>query len=268
MQIQHAKLSNRDYVTIMPLGDIQWTLDRSKVAVGHLKENVERALNEDAYFIGLGDYTDAVSPSNRDRLHSVYEDVHDFVEAAASKALDELYEEVLEPTTGRWLGLTEGHHFLQYRDGSTTDTRLAEMLETDHLGSMGYVHLNISHWKWRPSILAWHGAGAGQTAGAMANRIDKMREVAEADVYLMGHMTRLTHVPMTRMTLDSDDPTKLMHKNYHLVGTGGYERGYQEGRAEGLVPRGTYVEKAAMRPTALGSPLIRIYKSGRITVEI
>lgn len=267
MELKHIQLSARDSFTVIPLGDIQWTLDREKVSEKRLLETINHGLEEDAFFLGTGDYVDAVSPSNRAVLRDMYEDTRDFIEAGASMALDDLYHSVLQPTTGCWLSLVEGHHFMEYRDGSTSDTRLARMLQTNHLGTMGYIRVDVTDWPRPVYFLVWHGSGAGQSAGAMANKIDRMRQIAEADVYVMGHMTRLTHVPMNKLVMDPDDPTHLIHRTYHLVGSGGYERGYQDGRREGIVPRGTYVEKQAMRPTALGSPIIRV-RPDRITVEI
>jgi hypothetical protein len=44
----------------------------------------------------------------------------------------------------------------------------------------------------------------------------------------------------------------------HLVGAGGFSKGYMERTQNGKVPRGSYVEAGMMRPVVLGNPLVFI----------
>lgn len=93
-------------VTIIPIGDIQWAGERGSTALGLLQRTIERGLEEDAWFVGMGDYIDFLSPSNRQRLASaaLYDTAMDVVDSKAMELTEEIYEKALKPTKGRWLG--------------------------------------------------------------------------------------------------------------------------------------------------------------------
>src|SRR3990167_1464911 len=103
---------------LMPLGDIQLQEDRGAVDVKRLKETVQWGVDHNAWWIGMGDYIDMESPSNRRALQNsgVYDAVLDALDAKAEELEDEL-KDILKPTVGRWVGLLEGHHFHPHQDG-------------------------------------------------------------------------------------------------------------------------------------------------------
>lgn len=255
---------------IMPLGDIQWTGRDEDVAIDLLIERIEYGLAHNAMFIGMGDYIDFASPSNRAALAaaSIYDNARQVMEDSAIKLVDHLYDNILYRTKGRWLGLLEGHHFYTLSDGLTTDWLLARKLGCPLLGTTAFIRCEVTG---RRPIVIWasHGMGSGQTVGALANKIDKQAQVHDADIYLMGHWTKQTATPIQRLAVDWDmSPPKLVDRTLHLVGTGGFSRGYVEGRKQGPVPRGSYVEQKLLRPVVLGNPLIRLEADGRIMVEL
>src|SRR5262245_13070657 len=110
------------------LGDWQWSGKQGPTAKDTLHRFLDRCLELDAYYIGMGDYIDFASPGNRARLRQA--GLHDTaLDVIESKALDltyEVYETFLRNTKGRWLGLVEGHHFSQLTTGDTTDMRLCQ----------------------------------------------------------------------------------------------------------------------------------------------
>jgi hypothetical protein len=269
--------------TLIPLGDIQYDGSSESTALRLLKETIQRGVEAEAFYIGMGDYTDFLSPSNRDRLRSaaLYDTANDVIERTGEALINEIHE-ILRPTAGRWLGLLEGHHFQEFSDGTTSDMRLAAMLRTHHLGTSAFVGLTFK--RGRSSLLvnlwAQHGEGNGQSPSAPITKLDKVVQAFEADLYLLGHMTKLAHAPINRIypAWGGKEPD-VYHRDIHLVGTGGFSRAIQIGKRAGLVPRGSYVEQAMMRPVSLGAPIIRIKierstKGGRdllqrrITVEI
>lgn len=254
---------------VIPLGDIQWTGEDSDIALTQLRETVEWGVENGAWFIGMGDYIDFASPSNRVAIDNanLYDNARGLLARSAQDLVDDLYDRLLEPTRGRWLGLLEGHHFYTFSDATTTDQYLAGKLNADFYGWSVAVQLQAKDWKRPVSLWAAHGLGGGQLPGSQTNRIDKVSHWFEADGYLMGHWTRLSAVPINRIVPDFQTG-ELRHLNRYLVGCGGYQRGYIEEYRDGPVPRGTYVEKSLMRPVTLGSPVLHIGDGQILSVEV
>ena len=120
-------------VRIMPISDIQY--GAAGCDVDRLRRHLKWGVANDFYFIGLGDYVDVMSPSNRRKWAEA--GFYDSVREAMDEKMDRVGKEIqriLEPTKGRWLGLLTGHHFHEFQDGTTTDTRLAAYLETKFMG--------------------------------------------------------------------------------------------------------------------------------------
>ncbi len=264
--IKHT--SDMELMAIMPLGDIQYTGNDEDLAFSLLEKRIAYGLEIGAKFIGVGDYIDYCSPSNRHALRAakVYDNVMKIHEDAATRLVDTLVEKLLAPTIGHWLGLTEGHHFFPYEDGTTTDMYLADILGTKFLGTSAFIRIERPDLK-PVDIWVHHGAGGGQTAGAQMNKLDNVARGFEADIFLMGHWTRLGSVPVQRILPDySTEPYKLVHKTTYLVATGGFSKGYIERSKQGIVARGSYVEQGMMRPAALGNPVVWL-DGDEITVE-
>lgn len=251
-------------LAIAPIGDIQYEGPNGATAFALLQSRIDAGMREKALFIGMGDYTDFVSPSNRQRLRSaaLYDTAMNIVDATAQRLVDEVYE-ILKPTTGRWIGLLEGHHFHEFAAGDTSDQRLAALLRTRHLGTTAYVGLRFA----RPgskgcgmvTIWATHGCGGSKGAAAPVTKLDSIVSSWDADIFIIGHSTKMAHAPVDRIYPHwGRGGPDLRHVDVHLVGAGGFSKGYALGTKQGNVPRGSYVEQGMMRPAALGSPIIRI----------
>jgi hypothetical protein len=218
----------------------------------------------------MGDYVDFASPSNRQRLASaaLYDTANDVIELSAANLVKELYERALKKSTGRWLGLLEGHHYYQYSTGITTDMELCSLLKTQHLGNCAYVrllfrshHTESSEGRFG-SLTLWvhHGAGSGQRAGSPLNRLDQLPIYWDADVYLMGHQSKKAAAPIQRVEpvwAGRGEP-RLKHRNIVIAATGSFSRAYMVGNRHGRVPRGDYVEQKMLNPAALGGIKIKI----------
>jgi len=257
-----------DEVLVVCTGD--WQLDpvmrgRPRNAdVPRLQRMLEWGLRNDAYFIGLGDYSDAMSPSNRERWqHSnLYDSAQDAMEQAAERIQEEL-EEITAPTQGRWLGLVTGHHYHPYQDGSTTDSRLAAYLRAPHLGDSALVHMLLptpgTGNKARPMVRLWaaHGNGSGQPGRALAKVANTgMQIVDNADAYVMGHFHKAEFTKVQRIGSyggERGGQPRMMARDIAIACSGSFLRGYTEGSRRGLVPSGSYVEKGLMSPSALGA---------------
>lgn len=272
MELVTVDTGNSKQIVIAPLGDVQWAGENGSTAQDHLHRHIDRCLEAGAWFIGMGDYTDFASPSNRARLAAanVYDTAQEVIEDASNNLVDELYEKFLKPTVGRWIGLLEGHHFYEF-SGRTSDMLLAEKLKTRPLGSSCYAHL-------RPcglTIWAHHGQGGGMMPSAPLNKLyHASAGLQGADVYLMGHTTKLSAVrlsrPQPRWTKASPD---LTHRDIVLVNTGGFSRSNVPRSRRGNIPRGDYAEQGMLTPSPLSAPLVKIYPGekrleDRVRVEI
>ena len=250
----------RGSLVIAPLGDIQWAGDKSDIVFDQLGEHVDRCLSLGAKFIGLGDYVDFMSPSNREswKTGKFYDTARKVVDDKAKDLTDDLLKKILAPTKGHWLGLVSGHHYFPLKDGRTTDTYLAEQLGAHFLGEdTAMIRVVFQHGNCRNAIDIWmaHGRGNGQLPSAPINLLDRVSHYVDADIYVIGHQTKKCFASSDRMypiyPQGRGLEPRLGHKTLHLVGAGGWTRGYKMNES-------TYVEQAIMRPVTLGAPIIRV----------
>lgn len=261
-------------IVVLPIGDIQYAGEGSSTVLGHLKRDIEWGVKNGAYFVGMGDYTDFASPSNRQRLQSaaLYDTANDVIELSAANITKELFTRALKPSANRWLGMLEGHHFFQYSSGITTDMELCDLLKTRHLGTSAYVRLEFhdvgstrtrsrNNGRWgNVTLWAHHGAGSGQRAGSPLNKLDQLPVYFDADIYLMGHQTKRPVSPIQRIepVWKGNTGPFLKHRTIYIAGTGGYSRAYMAGNRHGRIPRGDYAEQKMLNPASLGGIKIRI----------
>jgi hypothetical protein len=237
--------------------------------VEHVKRHIERVMKRDAdtWFIGMGDYIDFLSPSNRNRLRgaALYDTADAVVEEKAHELVEEVYEKLLKPTKGRWLGLLEGHHFYEC-GGSTSDMWLCEMLDAPFLGTSCFVKLQPS------GVVIWahHGLGGGILPTSGINKLyHTSAGLSGADVYLMGHNTKMGAQRLSRPA-PNEEHTDLTHRDVLLVNTGGFSKSTIVGHTHGRIHRGDYAEQAMLTPSPLCAPLVYIDGKGdpRVRVEI
>lgn len=256
---------------IAPLGDIQWTGKAGSTAKDLLRRHIDRCLELDAWFVGLGDMTDFASPSNRQRLRAaaLYETAEAVIDDKALDLTLELYQEFLQPTKGRWLGMVHGHHFHNLKTGETTDQRLCQLLDTTFLGTSAFIRLQFDQRGQRGNVVLWvhHGCGGGMKAHAPLNKLENVAPYWDADVFIVGHMSKMATAPINRVIprWHGRSAPDLIHRKIMLVGSGGFSKGYVLGARQGIVPMGSYVEQRMLNPAALGAPLIRITPGQRET---
>jgi hypothetical protein len=253
-------------ILVLPVGDIQWSGRDSEVAMGMLKRHIEWGVEKGAYFLGMGDYIDFMSPSNRQRLaqSALYDTAIKSIDDKARSLVEDLYLKALKPSRGRWLGLLEGHHYHEYRDGTTSDQDLAERLDAPFLGSCAFVRLMLQMTKTRRApVTIWchHGVGGGVTLGAPLNKLERLLVSWEADIYLIGHHHKKVAGPIDRIEPVWNGNRKdasVVHRTKIIACTGGFLKGYAPGECQGKVPRGGYVEQKMLNPVALGGVLVKI----------
>lgn len=251
--------------TLMPIGDVQYAGggDKDPCDVDRLQRHLGWGMKQGAYFLGMGDYLDTVSPSNRKALRAagLYDTTKDAIEEIMAQRLEKFLG-IVKGTEGRWLGLLEGHHYYEFEDGTTTDTRLCQQLRAPYLGDCAFVRLVFqAQGRKRVGCTIWchHGEGSGRLAGAPLAPLERMSQAFEADIYLMGHHHRKVSAPLDRIYVNwAERPPRLRHRRVIIGCTGGFLRGYMQGSRRGGRAQGTYVEQGMMAPAALGGLVIRI----------
>ena len=246
---------------LMPVGDVQ--LGAEACDEDRFKRHMEWGMNHNARFLGMGDYVDVASPSNRAKLRSIelYDSVEDALEEAGQKAV-ERFLKLVKGTEGRWLGMLEGHHYMELRDGTTSDTRIAGALGAPFLGSCAFVRLAFKgNIRKVVSATIWchHGQGGGQKVSSPLNRLENLMAYFDADIYLMGHQHKKVSAPIDQIYMTRNHPAHLSHRTKIIACTGSFLRGYMEGSKQGAGRAGgTYVEKKMLTPVALGGLVIRL----------
>ncbi len=228
---------------------------------------------KNAYFLGMGDYDDLASTSERTLLSD--KKFHE----STLETLDNLYKKntlklakELEFMRGKLIGLLGGNHYAELQSGINTDQLLADHLNTKFLGVAAFIRLSISSdTKHRGSysidIFAHHGRGSGQLAGATINSVEKMMNIAEADIFLSGHDHQKGVRPIEKLTLSEGNGGLRLSKRKIMLGrTGSFLKGYVENHA-------SYIVDIAARPTELGVIKIeitprRIQKDGDDRMEM
>ena len=250
-------------VLVMPVGDVQMGVPACDT--DRLKRHIEWGMENNALFLGMGDYVDIASPSNRRALKSIklYDTVVSAIEEKANKDVQDFLD-IVRGTEGRWLGLLEGHHYVEFADGTTTDTRLAYALQAPFLGNCAFVRLSFLYSdKQRGGLVSatiWchHGAGGGARAGSPLNKLEPLVIGFDADVYLIGHQHKKVAAPLDQIYMTKSKAPRLAHRTKLIACTGSFLKGYLQNSQSGSRPGGTYVERAMLTPVALGGIVVKI----------
>lgn len=264
-----AKVASHEYMPwapmlIMPVGDIQYDGPNGVADLPRLKKFLGWGVEHGAWFIGMGDFIDFLSPSNRERLAKAnfYETGREVIDRAATQLENELLD-VLMPTTGRWIGLLQGHHYFVHSNGLTSDTYISSMLDAPFLGDCAIIRItfrDIAGGSTNIKIWAHHGHGGGgvlPTAGLNKLYHQKVR-YPNVRLFLKGHVPQLGHIVTDGLDVTDRGDPHIIHEDTHYVMTGGFARAYQEGHSFDGRPQGGYAEKAMMPPAVLGGALITL----------
>lgn len=269
MEIIAATVSTGAYLPwkpllLMPIGDIQYDGAKGAADLSRLKKHLDWGLQHDAYFIGMGDIVDFMSPSNRDRFQAagLYDTSKTIIDKAATQLEEEITEYLL-PTKGRWLGLLQGHHYFPHLDGSTSDTRIATKLEAPFLGDCAILRLTFRDGKGESVLLkiwAHHGHGGGGVlpTGGLNQLYHQKVRYPNVRLFLKGHVPQLGHVITPGLDVTGKGEPRLVHEDTYYVMTGGFSRAYQQGASFAGRPQGGYAEKAMMPPGVLGGAFITL----------
>lgn len=259
MELVEKRLASTTEVTIAPIGDIQY--GSQGCAEDMLKDHL--AAHPDALLVGMGDYLDHFSPSNRRALvgarTALYESAAELLDDAIHERVRQLTDGPLAGTKGRWLGLVAGDHIWTYQDGQTCDHHVAQRLEAPYLGHSAIVSVKVKGVARPLRIMVTHGKGASVSATGKTLHLERLAAAfPDADIVLMGHShLRYGVVKDSMAVVDGKHGPRLFARKRVLGITGSFLKGYEEFTRSGPVAGGSYVEQAAMAPVSLGGILIR-----------
>ena len=255
-------------VLLMPIGDVQCGVPACDEE--RLQRHMAWGIEHGAVFLGMGDYVDMAAPSDRGRLRKA--DFYDTVTMAiAEKAEADVarFLAIVDGSQGRWLGLLQGHHYMTFNDGSTSDTRIAAALGAQFLGDSAVVRLQLGSTDTFVDILCHHGQGStASEAGALTAVAKFGAGFGHADIVLNGHHHK--KVATKKPRLDFDRNGHLTSRNTVYAVTGSFLRGYlacaqRDGRAGG-----GYIEQRMLSPVALGGIVIylRAKDAGKLDMDV
>lgn len=229
------------------------TGDWHRNSPAHDKEKFEEFL-EDAqgdYILGVGDYLDSISTSERKAFKSM--SIHD----STIKTIENLYEKYVDELADllknvKVLGLCGGNHYYEFSYGLNTDSLLCKKIGCPYLGVNSIIRLLLRHDKTHAhavDIVIHHGQGGCRTSGASINKVERMAMSFNADIILQGHDHNRSVDYINRLGLSSNHI--LENKKILLARTGSFLRSYEENMP-------SYAVDAAYAPSDLGALKISI----------
>ncbi len=266
-QVQQAFMLPMKEVRLLPIGDLQ--IGTSGFNKQKFSEYIAWGQSIGAYYIGLGDYADVASPSNRAILAKAFVDLYESPREAIDRAMEEQLaevQEILYPTIGRWFGLVSGHHYWEFQDGTTTDTRLAEFLETKYMGdgaAMSFLRFEDEETgrQGEAKVYFQHGSGGATTPGGALAKLLRVAQVLHAHVYLQGHIPIKISTQLPWIDLNSTKGGNYVDKTHQrtLAVCGGWMESWSIGsKGPKGRPEASYAERGMMSPTSLGGSVILI----------
>jgi len=263
-------------ITLAVIGDVHWGVSLfSKETWDRLKRWVKR--QDNLYILWMGDYIDLASSSERNAIAQAARTVHDqnasrLLEPGLADTISFCKELDWIQQYAEFVGFIEGNHYaivpdegrdadLQIISAAQTTTELmCKRYNVPYLGTEALINFQFDYQgavisrKW----YSHHGAGAGATPGGSLNRVAKMRETIEADVYVMGHNHDkgvwsgqiLTMHPSTQ---------KIVDKNITFIRSGSFLKSREDGQS-------SYNSDAARGALSLGWSFIR-YSASRPSIN-
>lgn len=207
-----------------------------------------------ALFLGMGDYLDSFSTSERDILGdgNLHETTRHNLEKIAKRKCSDMARE-MKFMSGRLIGLLEGNHYASFSDGTTSTQYMCNLLGCKYLGVATFVRLSFRAFGPRSArmlafdIHAHHGKGASRLVGGSLNRVAQMFEHCDADLVIMGHDHKRAIIPANpRLYLhESGGQLSVKERQMWIARSGSFLAAYADGIA-------SYNVDAARGPCNLG----------------
>jgi hypothetical protein len=255
------ELTNNQQILLMPIGDIHFGV--KDFPAKHFVTTMKWASDRGATFLGMGEYLDFTSKSQRPILAQLRESQLETIDEWVQDKLEELFD-MISFTRGRWLGLLEGDHRWTFETGISGDQYFADKLACDFLGTSALLRLDAGvkeHPEADTILYCHHGVGGGSSAGGHLNAVEKKLKDIEADIYLFGHSHAKIGTPLDRQYITPDGIH--YHRTKLLARTGSFYKTCQSMPPLSLdqpaiSSRGTYAEQRGYSPSTMGAICIGI----------
>jgi len=201
----------------------------------------------------LGDMVDRHSPSGRAKIEKArfYDSTTEGLDAVGWDDLHHIVSLIRKAAPEvQHAGFLSGHHYHQFEDRGTTDTKLANEFSTAFLGDCAVLQFHFGDGDDpTKTINIWlhHGNGSGSPMTKLKKQSAEMENI---DVFLMGHTPHIETKLQGRSY--PNDTGGLKHRQIRLAGTGGWLSSYlphhrRDGRAQG-----NYPEQDMLPPVPIG----------------
>lgn len=259
-----------DPITIWFFGDVHrdskaCDVDRWK----HWLKTTEEKMDENTYFVGMGDYHDFASTSEKAKIK--HNDLHDTTMAKLDNLAESdnrSFAKEIGFMRGKMLGLIEGNHSWIFQNGKSSTEDLAERMGTDTLGWLCHLSLKInflSHSGSHPfHAVLCHGKAGGKTFGVTVNQVGDLKQIFPlANLYAMGHDHQRVAHPVNVLYpyhVSYDNVYVIKQLRQYLCRSGSFHKEYTDNST-------SYGIGKLYRPSDLGAlkvviNLIRSQKNG------
>jgi hypothetical protein len=130
---------------IIPFGDIH-----RSAPLCHVEKWLEflewAKTKKNAFFLGMGDYDDLLSASERSILSKaeLHDSSKDTIESMYKEHTDRLAKE-MSFMSGRIIGMLEGNHYAMLKEGITTTQYLCQKLDCQYLGASSFIRVAFQY---------------------------------------------------------------------------------------------------------------------------
>jgi len=236
-----------DTFLLIPFGDFH--IGHKNCDKKKLEEIRDFIKTQNALWIGMGDYCDAVFPHPNEKRIDI--DVLDPELNTPEKQYNYVYD-LLEPIKSQCLGLLTGNHddILRRRHYHNWVDSLAFKLEVPYLDFAAFIKLQFR----RPyktgyhyqtiDIFATHGYYAGRKIGGKINRIEDLAKYFDADIYLVGHVHEIAG--FRNIQLKATRYCNIIERKRVFAITGTFLRGWKKNKIA------SYAERKLLPPNKIG----------------
>lgn len=254
---------------LIPIGDVHYNVDACDRDKFHETINQIVTLKKNGAIvriIGMGDYNDIYSPSERVKLRGA--NLHDTTYEELDRTQAQLvrdYADAVKPLWKDHLGILGHHHLSEFSDRKkynyeNSDDMLSQIIGCDYFGVIALIQLEFPHGQVL-KIGAHHGYGGGRTPGYLiTKRINLASIFPHANILLMGHDHHKLSYGDHGIDFDINGEGNITSVKRKYIATGSFLRGYAPNST-----KGTYVEALALRPADLGVVMIKaeLVKKGK-----
>lgn len=225
-----------------------------------LEHHIEMCRTENAYWVHLGDWVEAIGPLDK-RF-----DIRDTENPIVDQYREAFY--LFEPIKDNCIAVLSGNHdeVISHRTGDFI-LDLSDRLKVPYLGYGGFVKLRAWHSKelferrrqaqHQITLFLHHGHGMGALLGAKAINLQRLSHKYRADVYIIGHIhTYLAHTDsiLTLKHTYNTQRTKIAEEYRHYASCPSYCNGYKSEVSN-------YAERKALYPQPNGCLRVSISRS-------